>query len=94
MIDEKILSDFCRQLTGYFGDGKDLESLALLKKDVSEYSETARIFREGLDAILADPKFECLPFVQQCANRHMNDSETEARAWLARLHHDLFAGIR
>jgi hypothetical protein len=91
-MDEKLLSEFCRQLSGYFGDGKSSDSLALLRKDIAAYSETGRIFREGLDAILADPAFECLPFVQDCANRHVNDSEEQARAWLVELRRELFGG--
>lgn len=89
-MDEKLQSDLCRQLAGYFGGGKEAEGLALLRKDVAEFSETARIFRSGLDSLLEGSGSECLSFVQQCANRNVNDSEKEARAWLSRLRRELF----
>ena len=72
------------QLMSYFGDCGDPEALAQIRQDMRSYSGTRSAFQEGLERVLADPGFDLVKLVHDCANRRA-ESEAEARAWLQRL---------
>ncbi|MCL4513074.1 MAG: hypothetical protein M1421_03570 [Candidatus Eremiobacteraeota bacterium] len=79
------------ELEGYFGDQYDDQTaIQDMKGDLVDYPEYAQKIQLGLEQILSNPKFSCLPFVKQYANRSADNSEEKARAWLTQLKYSLF----
>ncbi len=79
------------ELEGYFGDEyQDQAAVEEIKKDLLDYPEYAKKIQHAFEQILSNPKFLCLPFVKQYANRSLGNSEEKARLWLSQLKNSLF----
>jgi len=79
----------------YFGEGNYSDvidyAIGLVMYHINNFSGVAPTMREGLDRILGDPSFRCLPLLDSLYRPFKE--EADARAWLAHLHRELFGDM-